>query len=171
MKKTADSFSRRETPELQSSIRRRPGFPCLSAGKTAHRKVTRQRPALSAPRIVPNATTAADKSYSEAARSSAFRPLFSTPAFRPNASKNRRLSILNFRRSSAKGVREGIRYGGGAPKTPRLENPSKIRCNEIFTARSGMHETSNYSPAKRSRRRIPVYGRVPNPQAFQGINR
>lgn len=106
----------------------------------------RQTLGFSASRIVQNATTAADKSYSEAARSSAFRPLFSTPAFRPNASKKRRLSILNFRRSSAKGVREGIRYGGGDPKKPRLENPSKIRCNEIFTARSGMHETLAFLP-------------------------
>ena len=60
--RTAESFSRRKTPEVQSSIRRRPELPCFSAGKTASKKRMRQRPVLSASRIVQNATTEASES-------------------------------------------------------------------------------------------------------------
>ena len=45
--RTADSFSRRETPELRISIRRSREFPCLSAEKTAIERKMRRRPALS----------------------------------------------------------------------------------------------------------------------------
>lgn len=60
--RTAESFSRRKTPEVQSSIRWRPELPCFSAGKTASKKRMRQRPVLSASRIVQNATTEASES-------------------------------------------------------------------------------------------------------------
>ena len=57
--KAASPFSRRETPKVKCSIRRRPGFLCLSAGKTGRRRKLRQDLEFSASRCFQNATNAA----------------------------------------------------------------------------------------------------------------